>query len=159
MRVRDLVRAANAVYRLEPGELCGDGRPQRLVEPRYLVFWLANRRLGIAYAKIGRLMNRDHTTVMHGVDRVGEWIINRPEIVTPLETIWTRAHEVAANDLETGQGQANGVPLIPDGPKAITPPPAPSVGEERRDDGFQFSRRWWREIEDRARRAFAAAGE
>ena len=47
-------------------DILGHCRTKRVTDARHWVFYEAHKR-GIPYAEIGRLMNRDHTTVIHGV--------------------------------------------------------------------------------------------
>lgn len=47
-------------------EILGDARPMRVTHPRKVVMWLLNVHCGHSSAEIGRLMRRDHTTILSG---------------------------------------------------------------------------------------------
>ncbi len=52
-------------WRISLAELKGPGRTMRLIVPRH-EFCYEARRLGKSLTQIGRFLNRDHTTVLHG---------------------------------------------------------------------------------------------
>ena len=41
-------------------------------KPRMIFYWIAYRALEKTYPEIGRFLNRDHTTIVHGVRAVRE---------------------------------------------------------------------------------------
>jgi chromosomal replication initiator protein len=55
---------------LEPNALTGKSRKQAITRPRNLALYLCRRHTDASYAELGRLFNRDHSTVMYGVDQV-----------------------------------------------------------------------------------------
>jgi chromosomal replication initiator protein len=59
------IAAANGIA---PSDLTGPERPAWLVELRHECMWVL-RQLGMSYPSIGRVMKRDHTSVMNGVRR------------------------------------------------------------------------------------------
>lgn len=58
-------------------ELMGSDRSRRLVRPRWHAY-SALREAGFSYPVIGKIMNRDHSTVMHGVRMMAELQASRP---------------------------------------------------------------------------------
>lgn len=58
-----------AAYVVDVETLKGSSRAARVVEARHVAFWVL-RQQGLSLPAIGRLMNRDHKTVLHGVRRV-----------------------------------------------------------------------------------------
>ncbi len=63
-----IMRWLCAAYGLGQDELTGPVREHPMSEARIVGYYLARRR-GMSYPVIGRLFNRDHTTVMSGVKR------------------------------------------------------------------------------------------
>ncbi|MFH1058318.1 MAG: helix-turn-helix domain-containing protein, partial [Pseudomonadota bacterium] len=59
-----------SAHGLEPGALTGKSRRQAITRPRNLALYLCRRHTDATYAELGRLFNRDHSTVMYGVDQV-----------------------------------------------------------------------------------------
>jgi len=48
-----------------------------LVRPRQVAMFLLKKELGLTFAEIGNLLGgRDHTTIMHGVEKVDNMLKN-----------------------------------------------------------------------------------
>lgn len=62
----DEARRANATVE----ELISPRRFAHLVRARQRAMWRIRQATGWSYPKIGRLFGRDHTTVMHAVDKI-----------------------------------------------------------------------------------------
>lgn len=65
IRVRKLVRAAAEMFNTTEKGILSPSRRQVHVRPRRMVY-LALREEGKSMEQIGRWLNRDHTTVVHG---------------------------------------------------------------------------------------------
>lgn len=62
-------------------DLLGASRKADLVEARHIAMYLLRDSLGLQFAKVGELMGgRDHTTVMHAVEKVGGEIEKNADI-------------------------------------------------------------------------------
>lgn len=70
-RVRVVIEPILQRHDLTWAELWAPTRPQRLHQPRREV-WAAMRGLGLSYPRIGQFTGRDHSTVVHGLDRLRE---------------------------------------------------------------------------------------
>ena len=57
--------------------LAHDRRPVAAI-PRQIAMWLARAETGASYPSLGAQFGRDHSTVMHAVDRVQERMLNDP---------------------------------------------------------------------------------
>jgi chromosomal replication initiator protein len=56
---------------ISPAEIKGDKRTRAIVQARHIVMYLTRELTDLSLPKIGeRLGGRDHSTVMHGVDKV-----------------------------------------------------------------------------------------
>jgi chromosomal replication initiation ATPase DnaA len=64
--VKPYVNAVAEATGIPAGAFYGRGKKKKIAEARQLVMYLANRG-GVSLSAIGRALNRDHTTVMHGV--------------------------------------------------------------------------------------------
>lgn len=64
--VRPYVNAVAEATGIPAWVFYGRGKKKKIAEARQLVMYLANRG-GMSLSDIGRALNRDHTTVMHGV--------------------------------------------------------------------------------------------
>ncbi len=58
-------------YSLEVADLLGKRRNKELVRPRQIAMYLMRHELSYSYPKIGKALGgKDHTTVMHGVEKI-----------------------------------------------------------------------------------------
>ena len=67
---REIIAKVAAEHRMTVDDLVGPSRVRTICIPR----WRAMRELrerGLSLSRIGQLLNRDHTTVMHGLRRAG----------------------------------------------------------------------------------------
>ncbi|MCB2191975.1 MAG: chromosomal replication initiator protein DnaA [Deltaproteobacteria bacterium] len=80
-QIRDLV--AN-VYGLELKLLTGKSRKKAVVRPRNLAMCLCRRHTDASFAAIGQVFNRDHATVMYGVDQIERKLGSEPKLAAEL---------------------------------------------------------------------------
>lgn len=72
----DLVARAAKIDR---GDLLGRRRSARVAQLRFALFWVARHRLGWSMQRIGRAFGRDHSTVVHGLQRANQLRRDDPE--------------------------------------------------------------------------------
>lgn len=63
------VEAVARIYRVKADEVMSHSRRDRAVKARQAVMWMLRYFRGWSYMEIGRLMNRDHSTVVYGIGR------------------------------------------------------------------------------------------
>lgn len=73
----ELIAKCSEMFGVHPRDLLGPARFGFLIPARFALY-KAMRIRGWSFAHIGRAMNRDHTTVIHGVARA-EYIMARDE--------------------------------------------------------------------------------
>lgn len=61
-----LIRKVAEIHNVTVDDMMGNGRTSKFVEARQEAFYALHKR-GLSYSEIGRIMNRDHSTVMYGV--------------------------------------------------------------------------------------------
>lgn len=67
----DVIEAVCEFYRIKPTQLKGPKRDASLVRARQIVMYLLKHDLQLTLVEIGnQLGGRDHTTIMHGVDKI-----------------------------------------------------------------------------------------
>lgn len=54
-------------YSVTTNSLKSPSRKMRHTKPRMIFYWICNKRLEKSLSEIGRFLNRDHTTILHGV--------------------------------------------------------------------------------------------
>lgn len=58
-------------YKVKPTQLKSSKRDAFLVKPRQVAMYILKKELGLTYVEIGNILGgRDHTTIMHGVEKV-----------------------------------------------------------------------------------------
>lgn len=62
---------------ISTGELLSQRRTSTLLLARHTMCWVGVRRCQKTYAQIGKLLDRDHTTVLHGVRKIDRLIAER----------------------------------------------------------------------------------
>ncbi len=62
-------------YRVKPTQLKSSKRDAFLVRPRQVAMFLLKKQMGLTFVEIGNLLGgRDHTTIMHGVEKIEKMI-------------------------------------------------------------------------------------
>lgn len=65
--ITDCILAVSREFRIPLPRLLGERRAREIARPRQIAMWLAVRATGSSLPQIGRALNRDHTTVLHGI--------------------------------------------------------------------------------------------
>jgi len=73
----DIVLAGSKMFNVHLDVIYGDNRTVFICRARFALYMVLHLR-GASKAQIGRIMRRDHTTVIHGLDRA-EWIMERDD--------------------------------------------------------------------------------
>ncbi len=80
-------------YGVEWQTLTGPVRERGLVRPRQVFCYICHEVLGISWPKIARILNRDHTTALHGCRKIAQLLIVDPDLVQDVEAITARYKE------------------------------------------------------------------
>lgn len=68
--VPDILKVVTEATGKSAQDICSPRRTQDLFRPRFLTYWLMKTlRPDLSLPAIGRALNRDHTSVMHGLER------------------------------------------------------------------------------------------
>ena len=78
--VREVVIAVCEHFKITPQNLLGRGRHREFSKPRHLVCLLAHELTYQSLCDIGRAMDRDHTTILHGVKTTRLAIMKDPAL-------------------------------------------------------------------------------
>ena len=71
-----LAQAVADEWGVSAAELTSQRRQALLIKPRFVLVWVVKQASDYSLPQIGRLLNRDHTTVMHACRRVNDWRAN-----------------------------------------------------------------------------------
>jgi hypothetical protein len=69
-RLRALVDAAAGLFLCTPEEILSKDRHQHIAAARHAVMWVIRERWGFSFPATGRMVGRDHTSVMSGASRI-----------------------------------------------------------------------------------------
>ena len=69
-------------------DITGRKRSSEFVVPRQVCMYVLREYTGLTLDKIGRVLGgKDHTTVMHGADKIKEDVRNNEELKTNVDSI------------------------------------------------------------------------
>lgn len=81
LNYKQVISSICSYFKLNFRELAGPKRQKELVLPRHIAMYILSEELGITVEKIGQILGgRDHTTVMHGRDKIKELIVKDREV-------------------------------------------------------------------------------
>jgi len=88
-----ILQTASTFFGIEIKDLLSPRRNKELVRPRQIIMYLLRHEMNLSYPKIGKELNKkDHTTVMHGVDRVEKEIARNDQMREELIQIKEKIH-------------------------------------------------------------------
>ena len=80
--------AVASYYGIEVAELKGQKRNREIILPRQVAMFLIREMTDLSLPRIGDAFGgRDHTTVMHSCDKIGELVRNKARIVSELDDV------------------------------------------------------------------------
>lgn len=72
IHAEDVIESVCSYFRIKPTQLKGPKRDASLVKARQITMYLLKHELGLTLVEIGNVLGgRDHTTIMHGVEKIG----------------------------------------------------------------------------------------
>ncbi len=85
---KEVVRVVSKYYDIPTQALIGPRRSKPIVTPRQYAMYLLKNDLGVSFMEIGRMFGgRDHTTVMHAVEKVAKIISVSPKLQMEISTL------------------------------------------------------------------------
>jgi chromosomal replication initiator protein len=94
-----IVLTVASYYGLDEGQLTGRSRARAVSVPRQLAMYLIREETGASLPQIGQLLGgRDHTTIMHGCEKIGAQI----ETDEQLRRDWLAIKELLAGHVVAG---------------------------------------------------------
>lgn len=86
----DIIKTVSNQFHISTANLRGPSRTKNLVEARHLAMYLLHQELGITLEEIGRIFNgRDHTSVIHAVEKIRYQLEDNEQLKTHLSAIKT----------------------------------------------------------------------
>jgi chromosomal replication initiator protein len=62
-------RASAQVFGVQVADILGRRRTRNVARARFAATWIARRRSGLSYPVLGRILGRDHSSVIHACQR------------------------------------------------------------------------------------------
>jgi chromosomal replication initiator protein len=88
IRAEDVIDQTCNYFHIKQTQLRGQKREAFLVRARQIAMYILYVKLGITYVQIGNILGgRDHTTVMHGVDKMTTLVDNKDGVYGDIEGI------------------------------------------------------------------------
>lgn len=84
----DVIRIVCEYYNIKQTQLKGAKREAHLVKARHICMYVLKEDLGLTLAEIGNLLGgRDHTTIMHGIEKIGLLKNTTPAILDQIQDL------------------------------------------------------------------------
>jgi hypothetical protein len=88
----DIARATAKHFNLAYADLVGEPRHQKVAKPRQLAMYLCRQHTKRSFPEIGHFFgNRDHTTVIHAMESIGDGALPSGKYAKDAETIVSMA--------------------------------------------------------------------
>jgi len=92
-----VLQAVCGYFRVSLAELVGPGRRRDVVVPRQIAMYLLRDELGLSLVEIGqRLGGRDHTTVLHGIEKIEQQLRQDEQLRGDILAVRARLYQDAA---------------------------------------------------------------
>ncbi len=88
-----ILNSAAEFFAVPVVELTGRSRSAKIALPRQIVMYVMREELGTSLPQIGQILDRDHTTVMHGIDRVVTEMERDPNLAQTVGAFRNRLYE------------------------------------------------------------------
>jgi chromosomal replication initiator protein len=84
----EVIAAVSNFYRVGPQQLKGERRTKTVAWPRQILMYLLRMELRLPLEEVGRLIGgRDHTTILHGSDKVKAELEKNPQLKSEINEI------------------------------------------------------------------------
>lgn len=84
----DIIKAVCSYYNVKRSQIKGSERTENLSFPRQIIMFLLRHELGLKYEEIAHMLKKkDHTTVLHGSDKIGAMLIKNPSFKEEVDRI------------------------------------------------------------------------
>ncbi len=86
--LQDVLEAVSSYYSVSQQDMVGQSRVREILVPRQIVMYMAKRYVRMSYVRIGEAFgNRDHTTVMHAVEKIEKKIRDDKQLLREIRTL------------------------------------------------------------------------
>jgi len=93
LTLETVLRSAADFFGVPLAELIGRNRSAKIALPRHVVMYVMREEVGASLQQIGQALGRDHTTVMHGIERIAGEMDRNPDLVQSVSALRNRLYE------------------------------------------------------------------
>ncbi|MDW8253915.1 MAG: chromosomal replication initiator protein DnaA [Chloroflexota bacterium] len=98
---RLVIETVAAYYRVDPSDLRGKRRDQHITHPRHVAMYIIREETQCTYQEIGaELGKRDHSTVMHGCERIASELKTNQQLVREVNEIRTLLYQQGSGGIK-----------------------------------------------------------
>jgi len=90
--IKKIIKEVSDFYGLKEEDILCKKRDKTLVHPRQVVMYLIRHELNFSFPKIGQELQRDHTTVIHGCEKIEKQIVQNHSLKQEISLIKTRLY-------------------------------------------------------------------
>lgn len=128
--IRACIAAAARECDVRPSDIIGASRSRPLITPRHVACYVASRHFGHSMPRIGLIMHRDHSTVLHAIRSIGEKIQTDDKLAALVDMVSQRARL----GLACARNDNDPVPEPPAPAAAVIELPLPMWGVDGEED-------------------------
>ncbi len=88
-----VLRVAADFFDVTLAELVGRNRSAKIALPRQVVMYVMREEVGASLQQIGNALQRDHTTVMHGIERIAREMDGDAQLAQSVSSLRNRLYE------------------------------------------------------------------
>lgn len=92
VNLEKILNEVSEFYGLKKDEILGKKRDKALVHPRQITMYLLRHELNFSFPKIGKELQRDHTTIIHGCEKIERAIIQDSSLKQEISLIKSRLY-------------------------------------------------------------------
>lgn len=97
----DVLRQVAAHYNMPPDVIRGAGRVREVVVPRQVAQYLIRDLTDHSLPEIGQFFGKDHSTIMHGINKVTEQLGKDQEVTASVELLRRKMQGLDEDDFDT----------------------------------------------------------
>ncbi len=101
VEMMDVLRQVASHYNMPPDVIRGSGRVREVVVPRQVAQYLIRELTDHSLPEIGQFFGRDHSTVMHAINKVTEQLGKDQDVTTSVELLRRKMQGLDDEDLDT----------------------------------------------------------
>lgn len=85
--IEDIQHEVEGYFKIKHSDMVGNGRSREVVFPRQIAMYLCKRMLDSTFNNIAKKFNRDHTTVMHSINKIENMLLSNRDLQEQIENL------------------------------------------------------------------------